>query len=170
MVPKGWTQKIHCILWWIPDSHWKEWFRAYQSLAVKSTRSKPFASVGSPALICHNLFLNPERLPLKLSCSSRIKKESQLSPHKSCPQNPWVIFVFILSFVFVFLLVWIVWNFQFAKGFNQQQMFWIRLKHKYFKSYVFILSCWGFFSCFWRARQSRRCCSEFFATVRYAKG
>lgn len=118
VVPKGWTQKIHCILWRIPDSHWKEWFRAYQSLAVKSTRSKPFASVGSPALTCHNLFLNPERLPLKLSCSSRIKKESQLSPHKSRPQNPWVIFVFILSFVFVFLLVWIVWNFQFAKGFN----------------------------------------------------
>lgn len=141
-MPKGWTQKTHCILWWIPDSHGKEWFRAYQSLTVKSTRSKPFASVGSPALICHNLFLNTESLPLKLSCSSRIKKESQLSPHKSCPQNP-----FILSFVFVFLLVWIVWNFQFTKGFNQQWMFWIRLKHKYFKSDVFILSCWffGFF-------------------------
>lgn len=98
-MPKGWTQKTHCILWWITDSHRKEWFRAYQSLAVKSTRSKPFASVGSPALICHNSFLNTESLPLRLSCSSWIKKESQLSPHESGPQNPWVIFVFIFSFV-----------------------------------------------------------------------
>ena len=87
VVPKGWTQKIHCILWWIPDSHWKEWFRAYQSLAVKSTRSKPFASVGSPALICHNLFLNPERLPLKLSCSSRIKRVTVESSQKLPPKS-----------------------------------------------------------------------------------
>lgn len=126
----------------VPDPQQRGQVRAYLSLAAKAARSQPSPLVCSWAFIHQNSSQNTKTTALDASVFFRGYVRLQLSLHKSCPWNPWVILVLLRFCVFIFLSVWIAWNFQFAKGFNQQQMFWIRLKPKYFKSHVFILSCW----------------------------
>lgn len=121
-----------------PDPHERAQVWVYQSLPSLSHLHQFILEL--LFILIHSRTL--KLLPLRLSCSPMDKARAAVESSQKFPWNPWVILGLVWFCVFIFPSVLIAWIFPFAKGFNQQQMFWIRLKPKYLKSYVFILSCW----------------------------